>query len=420
MKSTESQNPQRNSPNGNARSPKRAVRELAYVEVASNELTRDINRDLILEHIRISQPISRMDLARISGLQPSTVSSIVEQLKQERWVEEGATVRTARGRRPTMLSLNDDLLMLVADVRPTHAVVAVVNLNGHFLSQRFIPLASDADVSIEAIAETMEQLRKEHPDKTFEGVGLSVPGRVDPETNRLALVPNLQWKDYDVCERLSKRLGLRVELENDANACLLSELWFGHLDGLRNVVLIAISEGVGAAVLAEGRLVGGRNGLAGEFGHICVDASGPMCGCGEKGCWEMFASSRAALRYFRELRPESEKLTMRELISLALNNDESARAALQRQSEQIGKGLRMVNAALSPEAILFAGDITYFWDIAKDTIERECKRGLLTDTAPRLLSIGDGELALLRGAAAVVLQRHSGYYRSAHGKKKRK
>jgi predicted NBD/HSP70 family sugar kinase len=395
---------------------KRATRELAYVEVASSELTRDINRDLILEYIRTSQPVSRVNLARLSGLQPSTVSSIVEQLKNERWITESATIKTARGRRPTQLSLNDDLLILVADVRPTQAVLAVVDLNGHFLSRLLVPLASDVALSVATIAEGMQHLQSQHPGKTFEGVGLSVPGRVDPQTNRLVLVPNLGWKNYDICGELSRRLGLRVELENDANACLLSELWFGHVDGLRNVVLIAISEGVGTAVLAEGRLIAGKNGLAGEFGHICVDASGPLCGCGKNGCWEMFASSRAALRYYAELEPKRGKLMMSELINLALNDDKSALKALQRQSEEIGKGLRMITAALSPEAILFAGDITTFWGISHSIIEEKCREGLLTGVGPELLSIGDGELALLRGAAAVVLQRHSGYYRSAHAK----
>ena len=400
------------------KTPNRAIRELAYVEVASNELTRDINRDLILEYIRTSQPVSRVDLARLSGLQPSTVSSIVEQLKSERWIRESATIKTARGRRPTQLSLNDDLLILVADVRPTHAVLAVVDLNGHFLSRLLVPLASEASLGVAAIADGMVQLQSQHPGKTFEGVGLSVPGRVDPKTNRLVLVPNLKWKDYDVCGDLSRRLGLPVELENDANACLLSELWFGHIDGLRNVVLIAISEGVGTAVLAEGRLIAGKNGLAGEFGHVCVDANGPLCGCGKHGCWEMLASSRAALRYYTEMQPKHGKLMMSELINLALNDDPSALKALQRQSEEIGKGLRMITAALSPEAILFAGDITTFWPISHSIIEEKCREGLLTGTGPQLLSIGDGELALLRGAAAVVLQRHSGYYRSAHGKQR--
>lgn len=406
-------------PERTPRTPTRAGRELAYVEVASSELTRDINRDLVLEQIRGAQPVSRVDLARLSGLQPSTVSSIVEQLKTERWIKESAAVHTARGRRPTQLLLNDDLLMLVADVRPTRAVLAVVDLNGHFLSRLLVPLASSVEASVETIADGMIKLRDQHPGKTFEGVGLSVPGRVDPQTNRMVLVPNLKWTDYDISGELSKRLNLPVELENDANSCLLSELWFGHLDGMRDVVLIAISEGVGTAVLAGGRLITGRNGLAGEFGHICVDANGPLCGCGNHGCWEMFASSRAALRYYGELRPKSGKITMSELITLALNQDEAALAALQRQAEAIGRGLRMVDAALSPEAILFAGEVTMFWNISRETIERECAAGLLTKRGPKLISTGDGELALLRGAAAVVLQRHSGYYRSAHRKKRK-
>jgi predicted NBD/HSP70 family sugar kinase len=234
------------------------------------------------------------------------------------------------------------------------ASLAVVDLNGHFLSRQLVPLSTNVATSIHVIATAMETLRAQHPEKTFEGVGLSVSGRIDPVTNRLALVPNSQWKDYDVRGELAKRLCLRVELENDANACLLSELWFGHLDGLRNVVLLAISEGLGAAVLAEGRLISGRDGLASEFGHICVDPSGPLCGCGKRGCWEVFASSQAALRHYAECVPENGKITMTELIALALNHDASAMQALHRQSEEIGNGLRMINAALSPDAILFA------------------------------------------------------------------
>lgn len=397
--------------------PNRAIRELAYVEVASNELTRDINRDLILEYIRAAQPISRIGLAQQTGLQPSTVSSIVEQLKRECWIKEGSAVKTARGRRPTMLTLNDDLLILVGDVRPAQAVLAVTDLNGRFLSRRVVPLANTVERSIENIADGLRGLRQQFSDNTFEGVGLSVPGRVDPRTNRLTLAPNLPWKDFDVCSELSRQTGgLRVELENDANACLLSELWFGRLDGQRNAVLVAISEGVGAALLAEGRIVTGRSGLAGEFGHICMDATGPRCGCGRSGCWEVYASSRAALRYYAEATGRDERLTMMDLANRAASNDRSALFALNKQGEWIGRGLRMVNAALSPEVILFAGDITTVWEITRSAIERECNAGVLTDSLPSLRSIGDGELALLRGAAAVVLQRHTGYYRSAHGK----
>ncbi len=234
------------------------------------------------------------------------------------------------------------------------------------------------------------------------------------------LAPNLSWSGYDVAGELSKMLGLQVELENDANACLLSELWFGHIDGVQNAVLIAISEGVGAAVLSGGRILSGRKGLAGEFGHMCIDSTGPKCGCGQVGCWEMFASTRAALRYYADLKPESGPLTIHQLLGLAMNGDATALAAVNQQSVAIGRGLRTVNAALSPDVILFAGDITLFWEICREQIERECKAGLLTDSAPRIASIGDGELALLRGAAAVVLQRHSGYYKTTHEKPRKK
>ncbi|HEY0264512.1 MAG TPA: ROK family transcriptional regulator [Granulicella sp.] len=391
-------------------------RQLAYVEVASSELTRDINRDIVLERIRALQPIARIDLARVSGLQPSTVSSIVEQLVEEGWIREGAVVLTARGRRPTMLSLNDELMILTADVRPSQAVIAVVDLNGRFLSRIVVPLSANVEQSVASMANAMLQLRAQHSGKRFEGIGLSVQGRVDPETNRLVLAPNFKWRDYDIRGELVRRVGLPVELENDANACLLSELWFGHVDGIRHAALVAISEGVGASILSAGRLVTGRNGLAGEFGHIVIDPHGPLCGCGKHGCWEVFASSRAALRYYAEFERKAAKISIGELISLALAGDRSARRALEKQSVAIGKGLRMLTAALSPEVILFAGDITTSWSICADVIRRECAAHLLAGTAPRLISIGDGELALLRGAAAVVLQRNSGYYRSAHRK----
>ncbi len=394
--------------------PSSPSRDLAYVQVASSELTRDINRDLVLELIRSMQPISRVDLARASGLQPSTVSSIVEQLLGENWIREGAMVKTARGRRPTLLSLNDDLVILAADIRPSQAVIALLDLNGRFLARRLVPLSSHPEKALASIAAVMNQFREQFSGKTLEGAGVSVPGRVDPATNALLLAPNLHWRDFDIHGALSQALGMHVQLENGANASLLSELWFGRMDGVRNAVLVTISEGVGTAILAEGRLISGQNGLAGEFGHIQVDPNGPRCGCGANGCWEVFASSRAALRYYAELAPDAPRKTIVELVSLAIDGDPAATQALERQAIAIGQGLHILNAVLAPDVILFAGDITSMWEMSRDIIARECRTGVMAGEGPRLQSIGDGEQARLRGAAAVVLQRHSGYYRANH------
>src|SRR6185312_5383685 len=189
---------------------------------------------------------------------------------------------------------------------PTSArtrVIAVVDLNGRFLSREALPLVSDPERGVGNIIAGMQRMMEGHPEKSFEGIGISLPGRVDPVSQRLILAPNLPWSLYDMKAAIEKRIPLQVEMDNAANACLLSELWFGRMDGVRNAVLITVSEGIGAAILANGQLVTGRSGLAGEFGHVPIDPSGPRCGCGRSGCWEMYASSRAAVGYYAELQP---------------------------------------------------------------------------------------------------------------------
>lgn len=399
--------------------------DLAYVELASSEIARDINRDVVLELIRTKQPIARADLSRWSGLQPSTVSLIVEQLLEEKWIVEGAAARRPRGRRPTLLSLNDDMVILVADIRPDQAVIAIVDLNGRFLSRETLPLLSDPERGVSNVIDCMEKMRARHPERSFEGIGLSLPGRVDSVTQRLIIAPNLKWSDYDIKKAIEQRISLQVEMDNAANACLLSELWFGRMDGVRNAVLITISEGVGAAILANGQLVTGKSGLAGEFGHIPINPGGLQCGCGRKGCWEMYASSRAALRFYSELSPKSPPLSIRELLNRAEDGDQQAVEALSKQAMFLGQGLMLIATALSPELILLTGDLTISWPKFGPIVEAELKsRTLVAGVAPRLMVTTDAELARLRGAAALVLQRHSGYHRAssptADGKPARK
>jgi predicted NBD/HSP70 family sugar kinase len=204
-------------------------------------------------------------------------------LLNEKWIVEGAAARRPRGRRPTLLELNSEMVIAVADIRPHQAVIAVVDLNGRFLSREALPLVSDPQRGVSNIIVGMQRMMKLHPDKSFEGIGISLPGRVDPISQRLILAPNLPWSLYDIKKAIEKQIPLQVEMDNAANACLLSELWFGRMDGVRNAVLITISEGVGTAILANGQLVTGKSGMAGEFGHVPIDPAGPKCGCGRLG-----------------------------------------------------------------------------------------------------------------------------------------
>ena len=388
--------------------------DLSSAQVASSGTARDINRDIVLEMIRFRQPVSRVELARFSGLQPSTVSDIVEQLLREGWVREGALVRGARGRPSTMLTVNESVLMFAVDIRPDRAIVAVIDLAGRFLSRQNVMTVSDPELSMKRIIEQMRVLRAQYPAHRFEGIGVSVPGRVHPVTQQLLLAPNLKWGGLDIKKALEDGVELQVEIDNDANACLLSELWSGRLGGVQDAVLVAVSEGVGTAILAGGQLHSGFNGLAGEFGHIQIDPGGPLCGCGQKGCWEVTASSRAAIRTYRELSSDDRTMDIYTLLRLTEEGDALAIEAVGRQAAAIGHGLRLIVAALSPELILITGEITSVWERFGAIVERGLAASTLAGPPPRLATAGDGESARLRGAAAVLLHSHAGYLRSTH------
>jgi predicted NBD/HSP70 family sugar kinase len=379
--------------------------DLAEVQLATSETARIINREIVLELIRASQPISRADLARRSGLGRSTISQIVEQLIEENWVREGAIGSLPRGRKPTLVGLNEDLVAIAVDIHPRQASVALVDLNGRLLSRQPVPLTSDPGASMRLILDCMQRMHRSAPRKSIEGIGISLPGRVNPATQRLIFAPNLKWPDFDIKKMVETKMGLPVRMENDATACLLAELTFARMDGVQDAVLVAVAEGIGTCVLTNGQLVTGHNGMAGEFGHVPIDPSGPKCGCGKRGCWEVFGSCRAALRYYRELAVKSHTVTFQELLNLAEEGDAAAAQAISMQAQGIGRGLRMIIAGLSPSTILIAGDVTSAWHRFGPVIEKEAIDLTLAGSTPVIRPALEGEIARLRGAAALVFQR---------------
>ena len=374
---------------------------------ASSEVVRDINRRIVLNLIRTRQPVSRADLARASGLQRSTISLIVEQLIAEQWVLEGSLGRLPRGRRPTFLGLNDDRLIIGVDIRPTQTTVALADANGKFMSQEVMGTPSDPQLALKHLIQSILRLKNSCRGKMIEGVGISLPGRFDHALNRLVFAPNLKWPDFDIRNPIVEQTGLDVELENAANAGVLAEVWFERVHDCRNLVVITVSEGIGTGILANGALVRGLNGMAGEFGHVPVDPSGPPCGCGSRGCWEVFASSRAALRYYAESGPAENGVTFSNLLSRADQGDTRAADALDRMARYLGRGMRMIVAGLAPERIVVVGDLTHAWQRFGPIMEAEIQAQVLPGgRAPLLVPAFEEGMARLRGTVALVLQKH--------------
>jgi predicted NBD/HSP70 family sugar kinase len=170
-------------------------------------------------------------------------------------------------------------------------------------------------------------------------------------------------------------------------------------------VVVTVSEGIGTGVLSGGRLLEGWHGMAGEFGHVVLEENGPKCGCGKQGCWEVFASNRAAERYDAG---SAKKRTMHrnygEILAAAHDGEPAAMAAIEEQFRQVGRGLRFI-LPFAPEVILIVGEMVSLWKEFGSIIAAEVERQSLGGHTPRLMMTSDGEMARLRGAAALILQR---------------
>ncbi|MBS1799485.1 MAG: ROK family transcriptional regulator [Acidobacteria bacterium] len=369
---------------------------------ASNKTPRQINRNLVFNLIRTRQPISRADLARISGLQRSTISLIVEDLIKERWVLDGSTGRLPRGRHPTFLELNQQRAVIALDIHPSQTTVAVTDLGGKIVAQNVVALPIDPKKAIASIVAAIHKLIANHSDKSFDGVGISLPGRADPQLEKPIFAPNLNWPVQSIKSKIHRSTGLRVEMDNVANACALSEVWFGDSDGLQDLVVVNVSEGIGTGIFSNGRLLRGSNGMAGEFGHIEMERDGLLCGCGGHGCWETVASNRAGLRYYQEMSGRRAPASFAALVKLAQAEDPDAVKALEKMSVFLGRGLRMIASALAPSEIVIVGDITAAWHVFGPKIEAELKQNAFSK-APRLRPSFEGNTARLRSAVALVM-----------------
>ncbi|HEY6217783.1 MAG TPA: ROK family transcriptional regulator [Pyrinomonadaceae bacterium] len=393
--------------------------DLSNFQVATSETARDINRRIVLNLIRTHQPISRADLARHSGLQRSTVSVIAEQLIKERWITEGANGHTARGRRPTFLHLNKERVGIIGiNVRPITTTLALADLDANFLAQDSLPTPADPNQFVAELVPRVRKLIETRPELTCEGIGVSLPGRVDLASKKLVFAPNLGWRDFDLKTPLEKATKLPVELENAANSCALTEICFGRrAEGLRNLVVVTVSEGIGCGLILNHQLVQGSTGTAGEFGHAALVQDGLECSCGNRGCWEMYASNSAAVRYYSQASSTSrgrrstiieKTISFEHLLRLAEQRDGKAVEALRQMAKWLGLGLAPLVAGLAPDMIVIVGEVTRAWHQVGPIIKETVRQHSFTRAETQIVPSDPITQPRLRGTIALVLLKHFG------------
>ncbi|MBA3255821.1 MAG: ROK family protein [Pyrinomonadaceae bacterium] len=395
--------------------------DLTSFQVATSETARDINRRIVLDMIRTRQPVSRADLSRLSGLQRSTISVITEQLIEEQWITEGAFGYLPRGRKPRFLHLNVERAGIIGiNVRPTSTTIALADLNARFIAQESFPTAAEPQAFLRDLCERVADFIKLRPQVFYEGIGVSLPGRVDYLSQRLVFAPNLGWRDVDLKKPLESATGLLVEIENAANACALAEIWFGQrTDGMRDLIAVTVSEGIGTGIIANGQLVIGSTGMAGEFGHVSINEDGPPCKCGNRGCWEIYASNSATIRAYMQatsssrankanIAQRSNEPTFDDILRLAKQGDVRAAEVLDHMAYYLGVGMSMLITGIAPSLIVLVGEVTRAWERVNPIVKKVIAERAPTAKLTRIVPAEDAAQPRLRGTIALVLQKHFG------------
>ncbi len=384
--------------------------DLKRAQAARSNTIRDINRQIVLNYVREREPISRAEIARETALQRSTVSAIVDALQSDGLIEEVGAGESTGGRRPTLLKLRTAGAMAVGvAITPTRTTIATSDLAGRVLEQEEFSTNPDFERTITRVADCVREMAAKNKG-AIETVGISLPGLVDTESNRVLNVPYFKWRDVPVAQRIADATNLSVMIGNDANAAALAELWFGRpeVSHVRDFIMVLVAEGVGTGIVFDGQIYQGEHGAAGEFGHMIIGAQGPTpCSCGNFDCWEAFSSERAALaRYQNALGASNGQspLDFNELVDRALDGEAPAREALLETAHYLGIGISNLIVGFSPEAVVVGGSLVRAWPLVSEalgeTIERSIRRGL---PSARIIASTLGPQPTLMGALSLVL-----------------
>lgn len=380
---------------------------LKKANVARANTIRHINRQIVLNYVREKEPISRAEISHETALQRSTVSLIVEELKTKGLIDEIEGESTG-GRPPLLLRLRaSGPIAIGVDLGTAETSVATGDLAGRILKRETFVTDSDLKKTFKQIEACVKGFLSTEPG--IEGIGISLPGLVDPETGEAIFVPHFKWQNWPVAHDLHTTTGISVLVDNDANAAALAELWLARPEILdaRDFIFVLVEEGLGTGIVFDGQIYHGMSGAAGEFGHMTIGKNAPVaCAAGSHECWEAFASERAALaRYSNYGGREAVPITFDQLIDRAMQREAAAQTVLVETAHYLGLGISNLLKGLSPEAVVVGGRIARAWPIIADQLtdavgQSSICRGL---ESARIIPSTLGANTRLLGALSLVL-----------------
>ncbi|HTY39446.1 MAG TPA: ROK family protein [Bacteroidota bacterium] len=379
------------------------------------KVARNINRSIVLNTIRRRQPISRAGISTITQLNKSTVSSIVEGLLEEDLLVELPDRGGKVGRNPVNLTVRHGKHFVGAIALDSPCTrLAIIDIDGTIRGRDEIwTKAVSPQLLMPQCIARLDALRATLGPHKFHGIGVSVAGIVDSAKSTVIYAANLGWSQVDLGSVI-REIAPKVEsvtVENDAKSSALAELLLGkHTVGTPDLIYLLLGAGIGAGITVNGRILGGTSHAAGEVGHMTVVDGGEPCQCGNKGCWELYASERAPVRWFANAKyPKGapSTLTLPDVVDAARAGDADALHALQLWGQHIGVGIGDMIAILDPEVVIVGGAVTQIWDMIGEEINTSARgRGAFTKArATQILPTSLPDSPALLGAAALSIRK---------------
>jgi predicted NBD/HSP70 family sugar kinase len=396
---------------------------MEFKSTADQAFVRELNLSLVLRKIHNEAPVSRAQLATETGLNKSTISSLVEELLTLGLVHETGQNSAGAGRPATLLEINPRVGGIIGvELGVDYVAVALTDFLGRILWRK----KSSADPEFEkTLAETFDLVQDALDASrglglSLLGLGLATPGTVDLGEGVLVFAPNLHWHNVPLRKLFSERTRLRVFVENDSNSAAVAEHLFGVARRSTDYICVFAGMGIGGGFFLNGALYRGKNGYAGEIGHspIMAEPSQTPCHCGNRGCWETYANQNSIIQRVQSrlevkrssiipnlMVEQGAPLSIPLIKQAADAGDIEAIDSFSEAGLAMGQGLSTLINFLNPEKVIIGGPLSlaapYMLPAVVEAVNRHCLPEIAQKVSVELSQFGPD--ASLIGAVAIVV-----------------
>ena len=379
---------------------------------SNQEESRLHNSRLVLNTIYQSEEISRVEIARRTQLTRTTVSAIVAEFLDVGLVVETGMAPSTGGKPATLLRVNENSRFVIGiDLAESEFCGALINLRGEIRKRFCLPVEDhNGNDALALVYNLIDQLLQT-ADRPIIGIGIGVPGLMDPSVGRVRQAVNLDWQDLPLGALLFQRYNLPIHLANDCQVAALGEFTFGKSTNARNLIVIKMGRGIGAGIVLNGQLFYGDYAGAGEIGHIQVIENGKLCRCGNRGCLETVVSNRALMDQGRSMAPETIIDFASLLLAYQAGNPQVV-SLIEITAQVLGRTITHLVSTLNINRILIAGNLTHFDIGLMNPIRQQIQKGVLPVLAQQteIAAATLGDDIVILGAASLILKNELGLF----------